>query len=481
MTGLSPSISAIRFGYGLAPEPTDRTAADDLISELRQAAADPPLFPAEGISRRRGSVAEFTQRLKEARNERRGSNADSGEDPLKAVRRDMQRLFRRDCVLRVAQAVQSPFAFHERLASFWINHFTVSAAKSPIMRLLVPLYEAEAIRPNLQGSFRQLVTAASLHPAMVIFLDQAKSIGPSSRRGKRKGGEAANENFAREVMELHTLGAGSGYAQNDVQSLALMLTGVTLDPDSSKTIFDARIAEPGSFTILGRRFERQGGLEDAETILAALADDPRTAHHVSLRLARHFIGEQPPPDLVDSMVRHWRETDGDLSAVYAVLLAHPSAASLTMTKTKMPLDYVVSCLKAFGFDRDALLQADARDGDDEAVMAGDPGQQASKARSLGRLAVATLADLGQPLWQASNAAGFEDNSAHWGGPGQLAQRIAFARRLVARGGRDRDPRLFLQATLGDVARADTMTVVAQAPNRDAGLLATLVSPEFNRR
>ncbi|MDH4441034.1 MAG: DUF1800 domain-containing protein, partial [Rhizobium sp.] len=385
-------------------------------------------------------------------------------------------------VLRIAQATLSPHAFHERLASFWVNHFTVSASKSPVMRLLVPLYEAEAIRPHLAGSFRDLLVAASLHPAMVTFLDQAKSIGPSSRRGKRQGGEAANENFAREVLELHTLGVGSGYQQADVQQLALLLSGITLDPATVTTIFNPRIAEPGSFTVLGQRYSRDSGLSDARAVLGALAADPRTAKHISQKLAAHFIGDQPPADLVEQMARAWAQTDGDLSRVYAAMLAHPAAWATPGGKTKMPLDYVVSGLKAFGFNRARILQRDDdEDMADDSDMMAESGARAKQARSLGQFAVATLDALGQPLWRPSNAAGFDDGSASWGGPGQLAQRIAFARRLVGRGGRDLDPRDFLRATLGETARADTVTVVSQAPNRDSGLLATLVSPEFNRR
>lgn len=483
MTGFNATISAIRFGYGLGPRTTASAGPDDLIAELRQAAEAPHLFPPEGIDGRRDALVEFQSRQKSARSERRAAGANRTEDDaVKVLRREVQKRFRRDSVLRVAQAVLSPYAFHERLASFWINHFTVSASKSPAMRLLVPLYEAEAIRPNLAGSFRDLLVAASLHPAMVTFLDQAKSVGPHSRRGKRQGGEAANENFAREVMELHTLGVGSGYSQVDVQSLALMLTGVTLDPETSETVFNPRVAEPGSFSILGQRFGREGGLADARRILSVLAEDPRTARHVSLRLARHFIGDQPPADLIGQMTARWVETDGDLSSVYAAMLAHPAAWAAPADKTKMPLDYVVSSLKAFGFDRAQLLKADdADDPDDESAMMADSGARAKAARSLGQLSVVTLDALGQPLWRASNAAGFDDGSDHWGGSGQLAQRIAFSRRLIARGGRSFDPRDFLQATLGEVARADTITVVSQAPNREAGLLATLVSPEFNRR
>jgi uncharacterized protein (DUF1800 family) len=483
MTGFSAGISAIRFGYGLGPQTAPYFRPDDLISELDRAAAVPPLFPLEGVQGRRDALIDFASREKAARAERRAVGTGGAEDDaIKVLRREVQKRFRRDSVLRVTQAVLSPYAFHERLASFWINHFTVSASKSPVMRLLVPLYEAQAIRPHLAGSFRDLLISASLHPAMVIFLDQAKSVGPGSRRGKRQGGEAANENFAREVMELHTLGAGSGYSQADVQALALMLTGVTLAPTTTETVFNPRVAEPGSFAILGQRYGREGSLDDARTILSVLADDPRTARHVSSRLAKHFIGDQPRHDLVEKMALRWRETHGDLSSVYAVMLEHPAAWTASAGKTKMPLDYVVSSLKAFGFNRAQLLNTDdADDPDGESDMMADAGARAGAARGLGQLSVATLDALGQPLWRASNAAGFDDGSGYWGGPGQLAHRIAFARRMIARGGKSLDPRDFLQATLDEVARADTIAVVNQAPNREAGLLATLVSPEFNRR
>ena len=496
MTLTPSSITAIRFGYGLGSAST-ADDAETLIAELEPARRQVPLFPLGGAQQRLADIRNYLQEQKRLNQMKAAGGSDA--EPKKALRSQAQALFRKDAMARIAQAVTSPYAFHERLASFWINHFTVGAGKTPVMLLMVPHFEAVAIRPHLSGSFRELVAAASLHPAMLTFLDQAKSVGPNSPVGKRRGSEGPNENFARELMELHTLGVDAGYSQEDVQQLALLLTGLAIDPMTGETRFEQRRAEPGQFTVLGKVYQRSDvPFADARLVFDDLSRDPRTIKHISTQLASHFISEPPPAAVVEAMARRWEDTDGDLTAIYRAMLGEPMSWEAAGSKIKMPLDYVVSSLKALDADEAVLLKAStvgpvprqhvmadgdaAMDGMMQPKAQGEPRPKGgAKRQPLAGHALRALTDLGQPLWRASNAAGFDDESQSWLSPSQISERIAWARRAIGYLGAGRDPREFVETTLADFARDDTIRVVGQAPNRQAGLLAALASPEFNRR
>lgn len=278
------------------------------------------------------------------------------------------------------QAVLSPNGFYERLATFWTNHFSTRANKSLPMRMIVPLYEAEAIRPNIGGSFRDLPRVATEHPAMLIYLDQAQSQGPESARGmKQKKG--LNENLGRELLELHTLGAGSGYTQADVRAAAMVLTGLTIDREEMDVAFRPGISEPGRHTVLGVSY---GGAKRSRKDYLALLDDlavhPKTAQHISRKLAAHFVSDQPPQEMVTAI-----RMDGDLTAVYGAMLDHPAARRDEGAKARQPFDYVVTGLRALnagsgnGIAGD-FMKADQEDDDD--VMA-PPKDMAGQDNAMG--------------------------------------------------------------------------------------------------
>ncbi|WP_087001558.1 DUF1800 domain-containing protein [Rhizobium sullae] len=501
------TMAAIRFGYGFRPGEAPPQSKDQLLGQVKDAARSTPSFPAGGIDGRHRQIAILQDQLRELRQSSGGD--ETRRERRKAIQKQVQQGFQRDANARLMQAVLSPNGFHERLATFWTNHFSTSANKSLPIRMIVPLYEAEAIRPNIGGSFADLLRAATEHPAMLIYLDQAQSQGPESARGmKQKKG--LNENLGRELLELHTLGAGSGYTQADVRAAAMVLTGLTIDREEMDAVFRPGISEPGRHTVLGVSY---GGARRARKDYLALLDDlavhPKTAEHISRKLAVHFVSDQPPEEMVMVMADIWKKTDGDLMAVYGAMLDHPAAWRDEGAKARQPFDYIVTGLRALNAgggngaaadfmkanqddDDDGMAPPKDMAGEDNAMggdagaMAPDPANEAKSkrrkafqtARALGQGA---LRRMGQPTWLPPSPAGFEENFSAWITASQLAERLAWARRASAQFGKDEDPREFLKSTLGDAARDETIRVVSQAPNKISGLTLVLASPEFNRR
>jgi len=495
------TMAAIRFGYGFRPgeaQPEDKQA---LLAQLKLGVEAKPSFPDGGAEACRKRIGDLQDQLKEIRQEA-GDDDEQRRNRRRQLQRQVQRGFQRDANQRLMQAVLSPNGFYERLATFWTNHFSTSANKSLPMRLIVPLYEAEAIRPNIGGPFRDLLRAATEHPAMLIYLDQAQSQGPDSPGGMRQK-KGLNENLGRELLELHTLGAGSGYTQADVRSAAMVLTGLTIDRDDMDVAFRPRISEPGQHTVLGVSY---GGdrrtRKDYLAMLDDLAAHPKTAEHICRKLSIHFIADQPAPEMISAMTDVWKRTDGDLTAVYGAMLDHPAAWRDEGAKARQPFDFVVAGLRALNAgsfmeanqdnddDADAMMAAPAKDADSGIGMnaMAPPGpadedkvkrrKAFQTARALGQGA---LRRMGQPIWLPPSPAGFEETFDAWITASQLAERLAWARRASAQFGKDQDPREFLKATLADAARDETIRVVSQAPNKISGLTLVLASPEFNRR
>jgi uncharacterized protein (DUF1800 family) len=497
------TMAAIRFGYGFRPGESGPQDIQALLGQLKTGAQNPPSFPAGGTDACRQRLTSLQDQLKAMRQDAK-AGGDDGErrNRRRELQRQVQRGFQRDANQRLMQPVLSANGFYERLAAFWTNHFSTSANKSLPMRMIVPLYEAEAIRPNLGGSFRDLLRAATEHPAMLIYLDQAQSQGPDSPGGirQRKG---LNENLGRELLELHTLGAGSGYTQADVRGAAMVLTGLTVDRDDVDTVFRPRLSEPGQHSVLGIGYggERRTR-KDYLAMLDDLAAHPKTAEHVCRKLCIHFISDQPPSEMISAMADVWKRADGDLTAVYGAMLDHPAAWRDEGSKARQPFDFVVAGLRSL--NAGSFMEANQDDdGDADTAMAAPPaemaggdavksvapadpaGKEAVKRRKASQTARAlgqgALRRMGQPVWLPPSPAGFEETFGAWITASQLAERLAWARRASAQLGKDEDPRDFLKATLGDAARDETTRVVSQAPSKISGLTLVLASPEFNRR
>jgi uncharacterized protein (DUF1800 family) len=360
-----------------------------------------------------------------------------------------RRNFFAEAKARIDAARGAEIGFVERLVWFWSNHFCVSLDTS----VMAGGYEREAIRPHVLGRFIDMLLAAESHPAMLIYLNNALSIGPDSVAGINRG-RGLNENFAREILELHTLGARTGYTQADVISFAKALTGWTLrppvsDPDiGGQFVYIPRAHEPGAQTVLGKTYP-DNGVAQGRAVLADLARHPATATHIATKLATHFVSDDPPAGLIDRLVRCFRDTDGDLKEVAKALIAAPESWMPQRAKLKRPGEWLVAALRATG-------------------QAGDI-----------RRFVGAEALLGEPLWRPPAPKGFPDDNASW--LDGLAERLEIANTFAQRLGPSLDPAAVMDAALGPLASVETRQAIARAESRPQALTFALMAPEFLRR
>lgn len=368
------------------------------------------------------------------------------------IRRKMRDGFVEEAGARTLAQIESRTPAVERLVAFWSNHFTVSARK-PLLVGVVGPFEREAIRPHVTGRFADMLLAVLRHPAMLAYLDNAQSIGPNSKAGKRRE-KGLNENLAREVLELHTLGADGGYSQADVREFARMLTGWSIGRlnggDAGQFAFFAQAHDPGPKTLLGRRYE-EAGVKEAVAALAALARHPATARHIAFKLARHFVADQPPPALVEKLARTFLDTDGDLRAVTVALLRAPEPWSEPLAKVKTPNEFVVSTLRATGFEGET------------------------------KKLVAALRLLGQMPFSAPSPAGWPDEGSKWVSAEALLQRAEFAMAVGRRIGGALAADALLDQSIMPVASDATRLAVQRAPSRVEALATLFACPEFQRR
>ena len=349
------------------------------------------------------------------------------------LRRALVDIGAQEAVAALTMRVTTDRPFVERLVAFWSNHLCVSTAAKVLVVPLAGTYEREAIRPHVLGRFEDLVLASAKHPAMLVYLDNFQSIGPGSRGGQRgRGRRGLNENYARELMELHTLGVNGGYTQQDVQELAKILTGWTLSGlqvggarlrGSATGIgfqFQDLLHEPGARTVLGVKYS-DAGVEQGEHVIRDLCRHPSTATFVATKLVTHFVADDPPPAAVDRIARVFRNTGGDLRAVSAALIDLPEAWADGPNKFRTPQDWLVAVLRAV---------------DAPAVNAMTP---------------PVLRQLRHPLWAPQSPKGFGDTMPEWADPDSLLNRAELARTLARR---LRDTRLDAEAFL-DVIDAGT--------------------------
>ncbi len=389
----------------------------------------------------------------------------------------MRQIAQADARARVATAVASSAPFNERLALFWANHFTVSQAKANA-RGVAGAFEREAIRPHIAGRFVDLLGAVLRHGGMLRYLDNDRSAGPDSafvRRQLRRPADTGpritglNENLARELLELHTLGVAGGgaayggwggYAQADVTALAALLTGwrvpplrdlADAPPDAPSAIFNASWHQPGPKTVLGQRHAE--GPEALDAVLQQLARHPSTARFISAKLARHLVADDPPPALVARLEASFRQTDGDLPSLYRTLLQTPEAWAPQPAKLKTPEEFVISTAR--------LLR-----------LGGSP---------LLRQADGAIAQLGQRVQAAPSPAGWPDRADDWLGPDAVWKRVEWATRVAERAGALVDARALAAASLGPRLQADTARQIARAADGRQALALLLLAPEFQRR
>jgi uncharacterized protein (DUF1800 family) len=368
----------------------------------------------------------------------------------------IQKTYRAEALARLQRAVIADCGFVERLVAFWSNHFCISANKGGLARMWAGSFEREAIRPHVLGRFGDMLKAVEQHPAMLFFLDNQQSLGPESRAGQnRKRG--LNENLAREIMELHTLGVGGGYSQEDVTSLARIITGWTFAGRQGQLgapgsfVFNANAHQPGAQRLLGNTYENNG-VAQGEAALADIARHPSTAKFIATKFARHFVADDPPPALVARLQETFRNTDGDLKALTFVLLDSDEAWQAPLTKLRSPYEFLVATGRLLG------------------RIPEDPG------RYLGSLNL-----LGQPLWSPSGPNGFPDTNAAWAAPEGMKLRLDVSAQVASRLADSIDPRDLLELVAADAASPETRQTVEHAESRQQALALLLMSPEFQRR
>lgn len=368
----------------------------------------------------------------------------------------IQKTFRAEALARLQRATLAECGFTERLVAFWSNHFCISASKGELTRIWAGAFEREAIRPHVLGRFADMLRAAEQHPAMLFFLDNQQSLGPDSRAGQnRKRG--LNENLAREIMELHTLGVGGGYTQGDVTSLARIITGWTFAGRQGQLgspgsfVFNVNAHQPGPQVLLGRSYEATG-LAQGEAALADLARHPSTANFIATKFVRHFVADDPPPALVGRLRDVFVKSDGDLKALAMALVDSDEAWKAPLTKMRSPYDFLVASGR--------LL----------AQVPEDP------SRYLNGLNL-----LGQPLWSPPGPNGFPDTNAAWAAPEGIKLRLDIAAQIGARLGNNIDPLDLLEFAAADAASIGTRKTIQRAESRQQALALLLMSPEMQRR
>ena len=361
-------------------------------------------------------------------------------------------IFQAEVESRFKRAVSSSTPFIERLVWFWSNHFCVAANKDQQIRAVAGAYEREVIRPHVLGRFRDMLDGVVHHVAMLTFLDNRGSIGPNSLVGRWRQ-RGLNENLARELLELHTLGVDGGYEQTDVTRLAEILTGWTVtDMDAiepGKTVFIAESHEPGAIEVLGKTYA-EPGKDQLAKVLDDLVDHPSTARFIARKLTNHFIGPDASPQLVDLLAETFRRTNGHLGEVVRAMVSSDLAWQPAPARTIPPWDYAVAVGRALEIDLPVGM-------------------------------VNRIVDLlGQRTWEVPSPKGWADDE-DWSGTAALIERLDWADDMGRRYAGQRDVPALAQSLFGPALSADTATAIRRAESRQQAVALLLMSPEFQRR
>ena len=462
---LSAVIAANRFGLGARPGDLVAIGADGRGWLTAQLGGAPPRLADAGLRSSVDILADALNLRREIQQARKSAVADDAQNAVQQrLPQFLKPIYVSEATARLAAAVASERPFVERLTQFWTNHFAVSVDKQ-FLGGLAGSFEREAIRPHVLGNFNDLLLAVETHPAMLLYLDNFQSVGPHSpaaqqferRDAQRKIG--INENLAREILELHTLGVGGGYTQTDVTTFAEVITGWSIggdggrfaDAEPGRFVFRAEVHEPGEKVVLGRRYA-DDGFRQGEAVLHDLAHQRVTAQHIATKLTRHFIADEPPHAAVERVADAFMHSGGDLPTVYRALLAAPEAWTQPLAKYKTPTDYIISSYRGLGVPVEA-----------------------------GHGPLAPFELLGQRTWQPGSPAGWPDRSADWDGASALMKRIQWAEALGERLGSRRDAQQLAPELLGASLGDATRTAVAHAASAAQGITLLLAAPEFMRR
>ncbi len=438
MSAKDSVFAVCRFGLGAKPGEVAAVGGDPRGWIMSQLAA--PVVPSE-VLRRSIDGSTVMQFLKAGKD----NKADKKND-----RRAIQEAYVNETGNRLIAQIKSNQPFVERMVLFWSNHFTVSIQK-PLITGIVNQYEVEAIRPHINGYFKDMLLAVARHPAMLLYLDNARSFGANSAIGIRRG-KGLNENLAREILELHTLGVGGGYTQNDVIALAKIITGWTISRDSSALAFEFQESthEPGPKTLLGKTFN-EGGEEEGTRALTMLASHPATARHLATKIARHFISDTPSESSVKVIEQAYIKTGGHLPSVMRAVVDLDETWTSPRVKFKTPYEFAVSTLRLTGIQP-------------------TPEQ-----------AVKGLDALNFRPFNASSPAGYDDIAASWASPDAIMKRIEWGHKIALRLPAGTDPMRLAGEAFSSTLTDTTAQGIIRAASGADGVALLLASPEFQRR
>jgi uncharacterized protein (DUF1800 family) len=474
---MQAEIAVLRFGLGARPGDLAAASADPrawLKSQIQgpaPLAIDARLAPSDQIFEALVAARDERQEMKrESAAKSADAQAQDAKVAFNAVREAYQPHYRAQVLARAQSAALTSRPFAERLVHFWSNHFAVSADKGIVYGLAGTL-ENEAIRPHIGGRFIDLLTAVEQHPAMIAFLDNQYSVGKDSDAArfaafsrsfntlapKRQFG--INENLAREILELHTLGVNGGYSQADVTSFAQIITGWSIGGGKGRLAggvpgrfyFRENLHEPGPKTFLGKTYREQGQRQ-GEAVLADLSRNPATAKFIATKLVRHFVADDPPAAAVDRVSSAFLKSGGDLPVVYAALIDSPEGWDPEARKFKTPEDFVFSTLRSLNVTPDKP---------EEVVRSFDL--------------------LGQRQYTPGSPAGWPDTSKSWDGSDALMHRVLWASRVADKFELGVEPVDLAASSLGGYARPETLTALRRAASSTQAVALLLMSPEFQRR
>ena len=460
------AIAANRFGLGARPGELAALGADPRGWLRAQLQGSPPQLSGWDLRGSQETLAQALELRRDIQQQRKAERVDAAlaEAQLQKVGQLLKPIYVNEATARFAEAVSSERPFLERLTQFWANHFAVSVDKQ-LLAGLAGSFEREAIRPQVLGRFSDMLLAVETHPAMLLYLDNHLSVGPHSpaalrlerRQLDRKIG--INENLAREILELHTLGVGGGYTQTDVTTFAEVITGWSIGDvrgrfpggEPGKFLFRAEVHEPGPKVVLNTRYP-DGGFGQGVAVLNDLARHPSTAAFIATKLARHFIADEPPPAAVRHLAGAFSASEGDLPTLYRALIDAREAWAQPLAKYKTPNDYITSAYRGLALPVEA-----------------------------GKGPLGPFDTLGQRNWQPGSPAGWPDKSADWDGASALLKRIEWADAIGARLGSRRDAEELAPQLLGANLSAPTRTAVARATTAAQAVTLLLAAPEFMRR
>ena len=457
-----PERAEIRFGCGLSPRVPPVPSVPDMLARLKGPDSAARRFDIPTLEAFRPEALKFKALQRAFRIAETAAEKAEAKKAFRAGSKVMRHHAYRWFGQMILRRALGEDGMRERLTAFWADHFTAQG-RDAISRTVQIIYVEEAIRPHVSGRFADMLKAVMTHPLMLLYLDQNRSVGPNSRMARKRPNKkrGLNENLARELLELHTLGVGGPYTQGDVRQLAELLTGLRFSLQKGFE-FDPSWAEPGPETVLGRRY---GGdmpaLSDIYALLDDLAAHPATAAHLARKLAVHFVSDDPDPAMIEVMAARYRDTGGDLYEVYGAMLEHPSAWDFSRRNVKQPIDFVGSALRALDISPHHI-------------------QRARPGKLLANL-VTPLTLMGQQWARAPGPDGWPEDDAQWITPQRLAARLQWAmgvpfllRRVLP------DPREFVETALGRDAPEVVRFAARAAENRAEGVGLVLASPAFQR-